>query len=92
MFGTRDVFTPCGYEALVPTTAKALTVPNGARYCSMTVEVNPIRLTTDGTTATTLIGQIIHKDKEPLWFNTDLSKISLIEDATGALVKVLYFK
>ena len=84
-------YTPMGYEAIVPTTAKKLTVPKGAKYALITVEVQHVRMTDDGTTATALVGIQLKVTDPPLWYAGNLSTVSLFNDTAGGLVKVLYY-
>ena len=90
--GTRDSFTPVGYQALTPTASTALTVPNGATHCSITTTVQALRFTDDGTTPTLTVGQLLPKDLAPYWYAGDLHKLLLFNETAGAVVKVLYYK
>ncbi len=92
MFGTRDNFTPLGYQALTPTSSTALTVPNGAVYAIVTTKVQALRWTDDGTTPTLTVGQMQEVTDPPLWLNTDLHAVRLFNAVAGALVKVTYYK
>lgn len=92
MTGSRDVFTPLGYQALVPTASTALTVPDGAQYCLITTKVQALRWTDDGTTPTLDVGQLQEVTDPPLWYSGNLHKVLIMNAVAGALVKVLYYK
>ena len=89
---SRDVFTPLGYEALTPTTSTALTVPDGATFCTITTAVQDLRFTDDGTTPTLTVGQLLKVGDPVYWYAGDLHKVLLFNAVAGALVKVLYYK
>jgi hypothetical protein len=84
-------YTPLGYEALVPTSAKSPTPPAGAKYALITVEVQACRMRDDGAAATTLLGIQLKVTDPPLWYAGNLGSLSFFEDAGGSLVKILYY-
>lgn len=88
--GNRN-YTPLGYEALVPTTATKMDVPNGAKYALITVETQHVRMTDDGTVATALIGIQLKVTDPPLWYSGKLSNVQFFNDTAGGLVKILYY-
>jgi hypothetical protein len=84
-------YNPLGYEALAPTSATKMDVPNGAKYALITIEVQPVRMTDDGTTPTLTVGMVLPKDVAPFWYAGNLSKVQFFNDTAGGLVKILYY-
>lgn len=84
-------YTPEGYEALVPTSATALTVPLGAKYALITTEVQACRFTDDGTTPTVAVGLLLKVTDPPLFYAGNLNAVRIMNAVGGALVKVLYY-
>ncbi len=87
----RKKYTPMGFQALVPTSSTAMTVPKGARFALITVEVQHVRMTDDGTTPTLLIGLQLKTTDVPLWYAGDLHAVRFFNDTAGGLVKILYY-
>lgn len=85
-------FTSLGYEAIAPTSATKLTVPNGARFALMTTEVQDVRMTDDGSTVPTAsVGLLMKSTDGPLWYAGELGKVNLFNAVAGGLVKVAYY-
>lgn len=85
-------FTTLGYEAIAPTSATKLDVPNGARFALMTVEVQDVRMTDDGsTTPTASVGLLMKATDGPLWYAGELGKVNFFNAVAGGLVKVAYY-
>lgn len=83
---------PFGYQALSPTTATKLTVPNGAFSAVVSVETNSARWTADGTTPTSTVGVLIAAGSEREFVGPEVLSGFQIIDASGASsVKVHYF-
>lgn len=83
---------PWGYQALTPTVATKLTVPNGAYSAVISVETQSIRYTVDGTTPTSTIGLLIASGSEREFIGPDvLQAISFIDSSGASAVKVAYF-
>ena len=89
---TREAFAPLGYQAIAPTGATSLTVPNGATHCLIRTEVQDVRFTDDGTTPSLTVGMVIMIEDPPLWYAGDLHALQFFNDTAGALVKILYYK
>jgi len=87
----RGNFTPMGYEAIAPTSATGLTIPDGAKYALITTDVQGCRITDDGTTPTLSVGLMLKVTDPPLWYAGNLGKVQLFNAVAGALVKVLYY-
>lgn len=90
--GTRENFTPVGYQAIAPTASTALTVPSGATHAMIRCEVQDCRFTDDGTTPTLTVGMVMMIEDPPMWYAGNLSKLLFFNDTAGSLVKVLYYK
>ena len=85
-------YTSLGYEAITPTTATKLAVPNGAKFALLTVETQDVRMTDDGSTTPTLtVGLLLRTTDGPLWYAGNLGKVNLFNAVAGGLVKVLYY-
>ena len=87
----KRTYTPLGYEAIAPTSATAMDVPNGAKYALIGIETQAVRMTDDGTTPTLTVGTVLPKDLAPFWYAGELSKVQFFNDTAGGLVKVLYY-
>jgi hypothetical protein len=88
--GARN-YNPLGYEALAPTSATKMDVPNGAKYALITAEVQHVRMTDDGTTPTLTVGLVVKTTDPPLWYAGNLSKVQFFNDTAGGLIKILYY-
>ena len=85
-------FTNLGYQAIAPTSATKLTVPNGAKYALMTVETQDVRMTDDGsTTPTASIGLLLRTTDGSIWYAGELGKVNFFNAVAGGLVKVAYY-
>jgi hypothetical protein len=85
-------FTSLGYEAIAPTSATKLTVPNGAKFAMLTIETQDVRMTDDGeTTPTASVGLLLRTTDGVLWYAGTLSKVSFFNAVAGGLVKVAYY-
>ena len=83
---------PWGYQALTPSAATKLTVPNGAYSAVVSVETNSIRWTVDGTTPTSTVGVLIAAGSEREFVGPDvLTALSMIDASGVSAVKVAYF-
>lgn len=82
-----------GYQALTPTAATRLTVPNGAYSAVVSAETNSIRWTADNdTTPTSTVGMLIAAAGEREFVGPSVLQALQIIDASGASsVKVHYF-
>jgi hypothetical protein len=84
-------YTPLGYQALAPTAATALTVPKGARFALIAIEVQDVRMTDDGSVPSDTLGLLLKTIDPPLFYSGNLSAIRFFNDTVGGLVKVLYY-
>lgn len=83
---------PLGFEQISDvSTAKFLTVPDGAIMALIQVETSDVRWRDDGTAPTDSVGMLLTADGQPLEYNGDLSKIRLIDTDSGASVNVTYY-
>lgn len=80
-----------GYEQISsPSSATALTVPNGATRALIITAVQAVRIRDDGTDPTGSVGFLLPVGV-PLEYKGDLSAVKLFEDVAGAIVDVLYY-
>jgi hypothetical protein len=84
---------PLGYQQLTNiTSATALTVPAGARYCTMQAETADVRYRDDGTAPTVAVGGIVRAtDTEPFLYKGPPKNLEVIQAAAGAILNVFYY-
>lgn len=83
---------PLGYQQITGlSTAKGLTIPNGARYAVVIPETQAIRYRDDGTAPTAAVGMPIAALGVLIYEGT-LSKIQFIEQTASAKLNVLYYR
>lgn len=85
--------TPRGYEKVTGlSSAKALTVPTGARVARIQAETQSVRYRDDGTNPTGTDGmEIAAGEAGTILYDGSLANIRLIETAASATVHVLYY-
>lgn len=87
----HDKYNPLGYEQITGlSTAKALTVPTGARKAQIQAEDQDVRYRDDGTDPTATVGMVLASGAD-LWYEGDLDALSFIEATTGATLNVSYY-
>ena len=87
-----QVYTPLGYQAIVPTASTALTVPAGAQFALIRTEVQDVRWTDDATVPTLTVGMVLMIEDPAMWYSGDLSALLFFNDTAGSLVKISYYK
>lgn len=88
------LLTALGYEQVTGlSTAKALTVPSGARYALLQAEGKNIRWRDDGTAPTSTVGMVLTAGDPGFWYNGDaLAALSFVEVESTAVLNVSYYK
>ena len=68
-------------------------IPSGATIAWLTADTQSVRVSVDGTTPTSLVGNLIVADNEGVILNlVDLSVIQVIEASASAVLNVSYFR
>ena len=87
----KEVTTNIGFQQITPlTTAQILTVPVGARIAVIHADGQVIRWRDDGTAPTATVGMRLVVGGE-LVYDGELTKLKIIEEATGAKANVSYY-
>ena len=87
----KEVTTNIGFQQITPlTTAQILTVPAGARIAVIHADGQVIRWRDDGTAPTATVGMRLVVGGE-LVYDGELTKLKIIEEATGAKANVSYY-
>lgn len=90
-FGVFEKRTPMGFEQVTGlSTAKGLTVPKGSRMAVITCRTQAVSWRDDGTAPTASIG-ISLPVNTPFMYTGNLSAMSFIEEAAGAVLNVSYY-
>ncbi len=84
--------TPLGYQQITSlSSAKTLSPPAGAVAAVIYVEAKDVRWRDDGTAPTASVGIPVASGRA-FQYAADLSAISFIEQASGAILNVSYYK
>ena len=90
--GAPYVATPLGYQQITSlSSAQTLTVPGGATFCVVSVEIAGVRWRDDGTAPTASIGMPISPGGG-LSYSGSLAAIQFIQQGAGAVINVGYYK
>lgn len=82
---------PKGYQRISLTTvAQGLTVPPGAHIAMIQTESQNVRYRDDDIAPTTAVGMVIYAG-DSIWYNGDLTAISLIAVAGTTNVNILFY-
>lgn len=88
-FAQKDI--PLGYEQVTGlSSAKALTVPNGAKRALITATTQAVRWRDDGTNPTSSVGMPLAVNVTIL-YTGDLSALKFIEQTASAVLNVSYY-
>jgi hypothetical protein len=83
---------PLGYQQLTGmSSATKLTVPAGAAYAAICVETQAVRWRDDGTAPTASVGQPIPAGA-CMWYTAPLSNFQMIQQTSGAVADVSYYR
>lgn len=86
----KEKTTNVGFQQIaVLTTAQSLTVPRDARAALIQTETQPVRWRDDGTNPTAAIGMRLIVG-ETLYYDGELSKLRVIEEAASAKINITY--
>lgn len=86
------LYTPIGYQQITSlATATNLTVPSGATIAVIAVEGAAVRYRDDGTSPTASIGMPLAIGAE-LIYQSALSAIQFIQQSSGAILNISYYK
>ena len=92
MMPTTQKLISEGFEQVTGlSSAKALTVPKGARYAVISVSAQSVRYRDDGTDPDTSTGVILTVANGPYFFSTHLQNLRFFEDAASAVLDVAYY-
>lgn len=81
-----------GFQAITSlSSATALTVPTGATWCIVRVELQAVRWRDDGTNPSASVGMPLAVG-ETLTYSGPLSAIKFIEQASGSKISISYYK
>jgi hypothetical protein len=84
--------TPLGYQRLAALgTAQSLTVPTGALWAIIRVEAEDVRWRDDGTAPSSTIGMPLAAG-ETMVYRAALAAIQFIQQTSGAILNVVYYK
>ena len=85
------IYTPMGYEQVTGmSSSTGLTVPVGARYALLSVEVQNVRMS-DASVPTAALGLQLKPGDPPFFYSGNLNALRFFEDTAGAILNVLYY-
>lgn len=84
--------TPLGYQQITALSAStALSVPSTTTFATVSAEATDLRWRDDGTAPTATVGMPLYVGS-PATFAGNLSALRFIQQATGAILNISYYK
>jgi hypothetical protein len=84
-------FAALGYQQITLSGAASLTVPAGATSAVITAEAQAVRYRDDGVAPTATVGMPLAVGV-PLQYTGPLASVKFIQQTSGAILNILYYK